>query len=55
MTTEKPAQAILYQVKKADRADVYKKKPQSWPLRTLRQFDGRSAEKVIQYIVVRYS
>ena len=40
VTTEKPIQALIYQVKKADRGDVYKKKT-TWALRELKQLDAK--------------
>lgn len=46
-TSETPVTAHLYQVKKGDRGENYKKKL-SWLLRDLRCIDGKSAEKVGQ-------
>ncbi|PVD35270.1 hypothetical protein C0Q70_06552 [Pomacea canaliculata] len=43
-TSETPVTAHLYQVKKGDRGENYKKKL-SWLLRDLRCIDGKSAEK----------
>ncbi|XP_059178950.1 exocyst complex component 1-like isoform X1 [Physella acuta] len=43
-TMESPAKVYIYHVKKADRADGFKKK-MSWLLRDLKQFDGKSADK----------
>ncbi|XP_055958855.1 exocyst complex component 1 [Patella vulgata] len=43
-TTDSPIRVFIYQVKKTDRGDAYKKKL-SWLLRDLRNVDGRSAQK----------
>lgn len=45
VTKEKPVQAQVYQVKKADKGELYKKKA-SWMLRSLKTVDGRDLEKV---------
>ncbi|ESO90675.1 hypothetical protein LOTGIDRAFT_233685 [Lottia gigantea] len=43
-TTDSPIRVFIYQVKKTDRGDGFKKKL-SWLLRDLRTVDGKSAEK----------
>lgn len=47
VTTEKPVQACLYQVKKTEKekGEVFKKKA-SWPLRQLKVFDAKYSKKV---------
>lgn len=45
VTTEKPIQAHIYQVKKQDRGDTFKKKL-SWALRELKVLDARDATRV---------
>ena len=44
VTTEKPIQAHIYQVKKQDRGDTFKKKL-SWSLRELKVLDAKDATK----------
>ena len=44
VTTEKPIQAHIYQVKKQDRGDTFKKKL-SWALRELKVLDARDATR----------
>jgi len=44
VTTEKPVQASLYQVKKAEKEGF--KKKMSWPLRQLKLFDAKYINKV---------
>ncbi|XP_074649870.1 exocyst complex component 1-like [Tubulanus polymorphus] len=44
VTTEKPVQATIYQVKKSEKVDSYKKKCQ-WPLRLLKLVDGKDAKQ----------
>ncbi|XP_064608432.1 exocyst complex component 1-like isoform X2 [Liolophura sinensis] len=44
VSKEKPVQAQVYQVKKADKGELYKKKA-SWTLRSLKTVDGRDLEK----------
>lgn len=46
VTTEKPVQASLYQVKKAEKEREGFKKKMSWPLRQLKQFDAKYINKV---------
>ena len=48
VSTETPIQARVYQVKKADKGDVYKKKV-TWLLRELKAVDGKSFNKVPGY------
>lgn len=45
VTTEKPVTATIYQVKKQDKGDVFKKKA-SWPIRQLKVFDAKFTNKV---------
>lgn len=49
VTNEKPVQVTLYQVKKSDKVDSYKKKL-SWPLRQIRLFDAKFSDKVYSLI-----
>ncbi|KAK3099143.1 hypothetical protein FSP39_000104 [Pinctada imbricata] len=44
LSTETPVQARVYEVKKADKGEVYKKK-YSWLLRELKVVDGKSSNK----------
>ena len=46
VTTEKPVQACLYQVKKTEKEKDSFKKKASWPLRQLKVFDAKYANKV---------
>ena len=46
VTTEKPIQASLYQVKKAEKERGGFKKKLSWPLRQLKLFDAKYINKV---------
>jgi len=46
VTTEKPVQASLYQVKKAEKEREGFKKKMSWPLRQLKLFDAKYINKV---------
>ena len=46
VTTEKPIQALVYQVKKLDRGDNSFKKKLSWGLRELKFLDAKDASKV---------
>lgn len=43
VTTEKPVQARLYQLKKSDKGETYKRK-NTWTLRELKTLDGKDAE-----------
>lgn len=45
VSTETPVQARVYQVKKADKTEAYKKKV-TWLLRELKVVDGKSSSKV---------
>lgn len=45
VSTETPVQARIYQVKKADKTEAYKKKV-TWLLRDLKVVDGKSSSKV---------
>ena len=49
VTIEKPVQVTLYQVKKSDKVDTYKKKL-SWPLRQIRLFDAKFSDKVYFFL-----
>ena len=51
VTTEKPVQACLYQVKKSEKGDTFKKKA-TWPLRQLKIFDAKYANKVTTEIQI---
>lgn len=53
VTTEKPVTATIYQVKKQDRGDVFKKKA-SWPIRQLKVFDAKFINKEVPEFEVHF-
>lgn len=53
VTTEKPVTATIYQVKKQDKGDVFKKKA-SWPIRQLKVFDAKFTNKEVPEFDVHF-
>lgn len=53
VTTEKPVQATIYQVKKQDKGDAFKKKA-SWPIRQLKVFDAKYTNKEVPEFEVQF-
>lgn len=51
VTTEKPVQTYIYQVKKSEKGDNNFKKKLQWSLRELKFIDGKDARKVCSIIV----
>lgn len=51
VTTEKPIQALVVQVKKSDRGDSFKRKL-SWALRQLKVFDAKYQTKVCLFFLL---
>ena len=51
VTTQKPIQAFIYEVKKSERGESYKKKL-CWALRELRVFDAKYVSGKVKYIYI---